>query len=92
MEEKGERLKLSFGNMLEIPREILMDLPKITLIGDQQFIMENHRGIIEFTGNKVRIAAASGEVEVRGNGLVIRSIFSEEIVLEGKIGSVSFVG
>ena len=32
-----------------------MDLPRITLIGNLQLFVENHKGIIEYSDSRIRI-------------------------------------
>ena len=44
-----KNVKQKFSNYLDIPKDVILDLPKITVIGDIQLYVENHRGIIEYT-------------------------------------------
>lgn len=74
----------------DLPREIVYDLPKVTLIGHVQLSMENHRGIIEYSAGKIRIAINSGEMEILGQDLYIRNISRDEICIEGDIASLKY--
>jgi sporulation protein YqfC len=76
---------------LELPGEVALDLPKITLTGNLFVSVENHRGIATFSPDGVRIMVRAGEVAVAGRNLVIRSIAPEELVIEGEIQGVTFV-
>ena len=76
--------------MLDIPKDVLLDLPKITMIGDIQVYIENHKGIIEYTSNLVRISTALGQLVLTGEGLVLRNIGLEEIYLDGRIMEIKF--
>ena len=78
------------ASILDIPQEIVLDLPKITLIGNLQMYLENHRGIIEYTSSRVRLATTLGELEVLGESLTLRSISQEDIHLDGLIKGVQF--
>ncbi|MDX9870809.1 MAG: sporulation protein YqfC [Clostridia bacterium] len=78
------------AGFLEIPSDILYDLPKITLIGNLQLYIENHRGIIAYAPEAIRIAASTGEVEILGRELIIRSISREEIYLDGQINGIRY--
>ncbi len=75
---------------LDLPKEIVYNLPKVTLIGNMQVLLENHRGIIEYSAEKVRIAINSGEMEITGEGLFIRNINRDEISLDGDISAIKF--
>lgn len=76
---------------LDLPPDVVLDLPKLTLTGDCQASLENHRGIIEYSPELIRLSTNRGEVRVHGSGLVIRSIAKEEILLAGQISGIELV-
>ena len=79
------------ANYLELPKDLLMNLSRITLIGDIQLHIENHRGIIEYTKEKIRISISMGELVIVGEDLVLRNIFPDEIAVEGKIKALNIL-
>ncbi len=85
-----QKIKHKFFNMLDIPKDVLLDLPKITMIGDIQIYIENHKGIIEYTSNLVRISTALGQLVLIGEGLILRNIGLEDIYLDGRIEEIKF--
>ncbi|MGB9886037.1 MAG: sporulation protein YqfC [Moorellales bacterium] len=86
----GYRWRNRLAQALDLPRDLLADLPRVTVVGSSQVTVENHRGLIEFTPTRVRIAAKEGAVEVEGEQLTLRLILAEEIILEGRVRAVSF--
>lgn len=86
------QIQQQVASILDIPRDLIMDLPKLTVVGDLQISIENHRGIVVYTSEQVRINTTIGELEVTGNDLTLRNILPDEIMLEGKIRSVTFKG
>lgn len=86
-----KRFKRQMSDMLEIPNDIIMDLPKIVLVGDLQLFIENHRGIVEYSPENVRVNVGDYEVSVTGEDLLLRNVLPDEICLEGRIRSVQFV-
>jgi len=84
-------MKKQLVKALELPDDVAYDLPKITLIGDVQFYLENHRGIISYSPTAVRIAVSIGEVEIGGEMLTIRNISRDELYLEGRIQTVCYL-
>ncbi len=85
---KIENIKENISDIFELPKEITLNLPKITLVGNLQLRIENHKGIVEYTNRKIRINSKSGLLVVTGENLVIRNIIREEIVIEGVIHGV----
>jgi sporulation protein YqfC len=88
--DRKKRFQQKVANILDIPRDLMMDLPKITIVGDIQLLIENHRGIIEYSSEFVKIATTIGEMEVSGMDMVLRNILPDELVVEGKIRSLIF--
>lgn len=85
------KVKRQFSEFLEIPGDVMLDLPKITMVGNIQLYIENHRGILEYTPEYVRVSVGEGEVAVTGEDLMLRNILPDELCVEGKIRSLSFL-
>jgi sporulation protein YqfC len=88
--DKKKRMEI-LANYLELPKDLLMNLPRITLVGDMQLHIENHRGIIEYTKEKIRISISIGELVIIGEVLMLRNIFPDEIAVEGKIKALNIL-
>ncbi len=84
------KLRRTMAEVLEIPGEVALDLPKIILVGNVHVVIENHRGIVEYTTESVRVLVPAGEVAVRGRELVLRNILPDELCIEGQIESLCF--
>lgn len=80
----------NLADLLELPREIVLNLPRLTVIGNLQCYLENHRGVIEYSTEKIRLSVNGGEVMISGSDLVIRYLGSEEIAIDGTIGMVRY--
>ena len=86
-----KKVKRQFSEAMELPGDVVLDLPKIIIIGDIQLFIENHRGIIEYTPERVRVSVGEGEVTVSGENLMLRNILPDELCVEGKIRSLGFL-
>jgi len=89
-EQRKKKWRESLVDLLELPREIMLNQPRLTLIGNLQCYMENHCGVIEYTGERIRIAVSSGEVIIRGSGLMIRYLGREELAVDGEIAGLDY--
>lgn len=74
--------------VLDLPQDIVFDLPRIMLIGDRQLYIENHREVIHFSADKLQLALTKGQLTVTGEQLVIRTILPEEVYVEGIIKQI----
>lgn len=80
---KSDVIKGGVINIIDFPKDVLLNLPKITLIGKTQLTIENHRGIIEYIPERVRINTTIGVVRITGKNMVINSIMTEIITISG---------
>ncbi|SET41362.1 sporulation protein YqfC [Natronincola peptidivorans] len=88
--KKNQEIKKSLAEILELPKDIVLDIPKITMVGNLQIYIENHKGIIEYTNNRIRISTKSGVLRILGKNLLLKNIVLEEIVIVGEIVQVEF--
>lgn len=90
-----KRLKTKMSRWLttkmELPADVMMDLPRITMIGQLHIYIENHRGLLSFSDTELRLLLKHGQLLVKGNSFVIKTILPEEILLEGKIQQVIYI-
>jgi sporulation protein YqfC len=82
------KIRQKIAETLELPKDVVMDVPKVTLIGNVQLNIENHRGIVEYNENYIRINTSIGTLKITGSSLVIKDIVSDEIVLTGCIENI----
>ncbi|MEK5523551.1 sporulation protein YqfC [Heyndrickxia sp. FSL W8-0423] len=78
-------------NTMELPQDVMMDLPRITMIGQIHIYIENHRGLLTFSDREVRLLLKQGQLLIKGQSFVIKTILPEEILLEGKIDEVIYL-
>ena len=71
-----------------MPRDVVLDVPRATVIGTFQIHLENHKGVLEYTPTRVRIATRGGVFVITGRRLRIGSIFKDEVVVEGHINCI----
>jgi sporulation protein YqfC len=86
----ASKWRRQLADIFELPREIILDLPRVTITGNLQCHIENHGGIIAYTGGKVRIALTEGELAVSGENLVIRYMNKDEIAIDGSILGIQY--
>ncbi|KYC69821.1 sporulation protein YqfC [Heyndrickxia coagulans] len=75
----------------DLPQDVMMDLPRITMIGQIHIYVENHRGLLTFSDKEVRLLLKNGQLLIKGRSFVIKTILPEEILLEGKIDEVLYL-
>lgn len=88
--KKKGSFKEVIADFFELPHEIILDLPRITLVGNMQLYIENHRGVISYDENQVRLSVNNGELIIRGEMLQIKNLLEEELLIKGIFESLSY--
>ncbi|MBS3994913.1 MAG: sporulation protein YqfC [Alkaliphilus sp.] len=90
MKNLSKEIKETVSELLELPKDIILDLPRITLVGNLQLYIENHRGLIEYSNQRIRIYTKNGIMRIMGKNLVIKTVIKEEIIIVGLIEHIEF--
>lgn len=89
-EVKIDNVKENISEILELPKDIILDLPRINIIGNLEIGIENHKGIIEYSEEMIRVRFKGGAIRILGQSLLIKTITKEAIIICGKINSIVF--
>ena len=73
--------------ILEIPQEVYSDVPKITIIGFNEMLIENFRAVLEYEEFYIRISTYIGIININGYNLKLENMTNDDIKIKGKIES-----
>ena len=76
---------------LELPKEILLHLPLISFIGQEDVTIENYKGILEYSEETVRIGTAAGVLRLEGQWLCLKQLSAECMVVTGRVEKMEFL-
>ena len=88
--KKKSRIIKKIDNILEIPKEVSTQIPKLTIIGFEQLLIENYKGILEYEDFFVKISTFIGNVNINGFDLTLNQMTDDDIMINGKIDSIDF--
>lgn len=91
MENKLDNLKYNISEALELPKDITLDMPKIIMVGNVQLSITNHKGIIEYTQETLRVNSNIGVIKITGSNMKLKTILSEEIIVKGNIERIEII-
>lgn len=87
MTKGGKMKKNRIDKMLELPKEVYSNVPKMIITGFDEMIIENFKGILEYEEFFVRINTHIGIVNINGYNLNLENMTDDEIKITGKIES-----
>lgn len=77
-----------FDKILELPKEVCSDIPKITIVGFDEILIENFKGILEYEEFFIRINTHIGIININGYNLSLENMTDDDIKVKGKIESL----
>lgn len=86
--KRNNRISSKIDQILEVPREISSIDPKITIIGFNEMLIENYKGILEYEEFYIRINTAIGNININGFNLSLEQVTEDDISVKGKIESI----
>lgn len=81
-----ERVSDAWG----VPKDVIMNIPRLTVSGDKEIYIENHKGILQYTDTEIRVSTHMGIVHICGRSLVLERIRLEDILISGTFTSVEY--
>ena len=85
---KERRKSNKLSDILEIPKEVAGNEPKLTIIGFNELLIENYRGILEYEEFYIRVNTYIGIININGFKLELKKMTDEAVCIIGKIESI----
>ena len=90
MQEKFEKSRDVIAEKFDLPKDVVLNLPKITIIGNNEIIIENHKGIILFERDIIKVNTKVKVINIEGENFEILYIGDSTITISGRFKSVSY--
>ena len=87
---KKNKMRNRISRALEVPAEVNLNVPKVTILNFEEMVIENYKGILEYQDFFIRIQTNIGIVNVNGFNLSLDEMTSDDLMVKGKIESLDF--
>ena len=84
------KLRNRVSDAMNIPKDVILGVPIIRMIGNEEFYLENYRGILEYTDTMIRVQTKSGQIHLSGKSLEITYYTNDEMKVIGRIKSLEY--
>lgn len=75
---------------LNLPKDLMLGVPVVTLTGNHEAIVINYKGILEYENNLIRLQTKHEKITIEGNDLLIDYYTGEEMKIAGRISGVYY--
>ncbi len=82
--------KSRVSDAANIPKDVILGVPLIRMVGQEEFYIENYRGILEYTDTFIRVQTKIGQIHLSGKGLEIIYYTNDEMKVVGHIESLEY--
>ena len=80
----------SLSERFKLPSDMLAGAPIIMSTGKHQLVLENYKGIIEYTGNLIRVQTKTCKICIEGKKLNIDYFTNDEMRISGNIEAIRY--
>ena len=75
---------------LELPKDLMYGAVLVSITGQQEILIENYRGILEYTKNHISLQTKTCRLVIRGKDLNINYYTNEEMKITGFIQGILY--
>ena len=89
----GKRMEQATENIIEsldLPQDLFLGFPCISLTGNREVYISNHRGLLVYETDIIVVLAKPFQIRICGRNLIIEAYSKEEILIKGYIHSMEF--
>ena len=87
---KNKRKETRLEKLLEMPKEIVSNEPRITISGFNEMLIENYKNILEYEEFYIKLNTYIGVININGYNLNLEKVSQDDIMVTGKIDSIDF--
>lgn len=76
------------NHILEIPKEIYTNEPKVVIVGFNELAIENYKAILEYEEYYIKLETYIGNININGVDLRLVKMTEDNIKIKGKIRTI----
>ena len=76
---------------VDLQDEPIPGLPLIEIAGERRVLIENHRGVIEYGTQTIRVKVKFGQICICGSGLELTKMTKGQLIICGRVNAVQLI-
>ena len=85
---RKNKLSTRINKALEVSREVSKANTKVTIIGFDEMLIENYKGILEYEEFYIKIKTEIGNININGFKLNLEQVTEDDVLVKGIIESI----
>lgn len=91
MNEHSKKTAKKIIETLDLPQDLFLGVPDVSLSGNKKVYISNHRGILSYGQEEILILAKEYQIRVKGKNLNITSYTKDDLSIQGYISILEFI-
>lgn len=91
MSEHSKQTTNKIVTTLDLPKDLFLGLSNLSLCGNRELYISNHRGILSYGQEEMVILVKDYQILIKGKALCIVSYSKEELTIHGYLRSLEFI-
>lgn len=91
MSENSKQTTKKIIQGLDLPQDLFLGIPNISLSGNTEVYISNHRGILSYDEELINILVKDYQLQIKGRGLSIFAYTKDDLTIRGYIRSLEYV-
>jgi len=83
-------MKRNMTGAVSVAGDILAGAPVLKITGQSELYLENYSGIVEYTGDSIRVQTKTGRIHIEGKRLNIHYYTNDEMKITGHIERITY--
>ncbi len=88
--EERHSVKERLTEISELPKDVILGLPVVTMLGQKELHLENYSGLIEYTEVLIRVRIKHGQMKIRGKHLNVSCYTNDDMKITGCIECIEY--
>ena len=90
-EEESHPFRNKIAELSELPKDVALGMPILTVTGQMELCLENYRGILEYTEKLILLQGKTCQVCFEGARLSIDYYTNEDMKISGCISCIRYI-
>lgn len=88
--EDRHSMKERIAEISELPKDVVLGMSVVTMLGQTELCLENYAGIIEYTEELIRIRIKHGQMKIIGKNLNVSYYTNDDMKITGCIECIEY--
>ncbi len=90
MSTQNKNVTENLVNALELPKDVLLGLPLLSVSGNSELHIDNHLGILSYQPEAIVVKTKRGPIRIEGEHLVIDWYTRDDMHILGQVKNICF--